>query len=51
MKKCGIFLIVFVVAALAGIVWPGLPESPVALTEGEENSTLHPTPQLISRDK
>lgn len=33
MKKCGLFLIVFVVAALAGVVWSGLPESLVALTE------------------
>lgn len=54
MKICGIFLIVFVVAALVGIVWHGLPESAVALTElqpGWVNSTLHPTPQLISGEK
>lgn len=54
MKICGIFLIVFVVAPPVGIVWRGLPESLVALTElhlGWVNSTLHPIPQLLSRDK
>lgn len=52
MKICGIFLIAFVVAAPVGVVRLGLPESPVALTElGWVDSTLHPAPQLIFRDK